>query len=235
MSHLPSRLAHSTSNARCSRLNVGRSMLNVGRLFFFLLPFLIPHSAQSAVVYSGIQNLSVPQDLGGLYLNVTLPGFTTNGGTEPGSWATAPWINPFFGGVSIGNSDLLRPNTDGAGRDLKVAIGSIVNNTLDFASGEAGSTTHVGAGADQFQLGAQGLLAFEMQETVGGPNRYGWMRIVINNTGVGTIVDWAYDTTASSIIAGWTGTVLIPEPSRMLLLLGGMQALVLRRRRSSRK
>ena len=231
MSHLPSRLAHSTSNARCSRLNVGRSMLNVGRLFFFLLPFLIPHSAQSAVVYSGIQNLSVPQDLGGLYLNVTLPGFTTNGGTEPGSWATAPWINPFFGGVSIGNSDLLRPNTDGAGRDLKVAIGSIVNNTLTFAAGEAGSTTHVGAGADQFQLGAQGLLAFEMQETVGGPNRYGWMRIVINNTGVGTIVDWAYDTTASSIIAGWTGTVLIPEPSRMLLLLGGMQALVLRRRK----
>ena len=217
-------------------LSVERSMLNVGRpiraFFFALLAFLVPHSAHSAVVYSGIQNLSVPQDLGGLYLNV----FTGSTATlQPGDWNTAPWINPIFGGVSIGNSDLLRPNTDGAGRDLKVAIGSIVNNTLDFASGEAGSTSHVGAGADQFQLGAQGLLAFEMQETVGGPNRYGWMRIVINNTGVGTIVDWAYDTTASSIIAGWTGTVLIPEPSRMLLLLGGMQALVLRRRRSSRK
>lgn len=217
-------------------LSVERSMLNVGRplraFFFALLAFLIPHSAHSAVVYSGIQNLSVPQDLGGLYLNVFTGATAT---LQPGDWNTAPWINPFFGGVSIGNSDLLRPNTDGAGRDLKVAIGSIVNNTLDFAPGEAGSTTHVGAGADQFQLGAQGLLAFEMQETVGGPNRYGWMRIVINNTGVGTIVDWAYDTTASSIIAGWTGTVLIPEPSRMLLLLGGMQALVLRRRRSSRK
>ena len=217
-------------------LSVERSMLNVGRplrgFFFAILAFLIPHSAHSAVVYSGIQNLSVPQDLGGLYLNVFTGATAT---LQPGDWNTAPWINPIFGGVSIGNSDLLRPNTDGAGRDLKVAIGSIVNNTLDFAPGEAGSTTHVGAGADQFQLGAQGLLAFEMQETVGGPNRYGWMRIVINNTGVGTIVDWAYDTTASSIIAGWTGTVLIPEPSRLLLLLGGMQALVLRRRRSSRK
>ena len=213
-------------------LSVERSMLNVGRplraFFFALLAFLIPHSAHSAVVYSGIQNLSVPQDLGGLYLNVFTGATAT---LQPGDWNTAPWINPIFGGVSIGNSDLLRPNTDGAGRDLKVAIGSIVNNTLDFAAGEAGSTTHVGAGADQFQLGAQGLLAFEMQETVGGPNRYGWMRIVINNTGVGTIVDWAYDTTASSIIAGWTGTVLIPEPSRMLLLLAGIQCLLMRRRK----
>lgn len=198
---------------------------------FVILTCLLPHSAQSAVVYSGIQNLSVSQDLGGLYLNVTLPGFTTNGGTQPASWATAPWINPFFGGVSIGNSELLLPNTDGAGRNLKVAIGSIVNNTLDFAAGEAGSTTHVGAGADQFQLGAQGLLAFVMQETVGGPNRYGWMRIIISNTGAGTIVDWAYDNSASSIIAGNTGTMLIPEPSRMLLLLGGLQGLLLRRRR----
>ena len=213
-------------------LSVERSMLNVGRplraFFFALLAFLIPHSAHSAVVYSGIQNLSVPQDLGGLYLNVFTGATAT---LQPGDWNTAPWINPFFGGVSIGNSDLLRPNTDGAGRDLKVAIGSIVNNTLTFAAGEAGSTTHVGAGADQFQLGAQGLLAFEMQETVGGPNRYGWMRIVISNTGAGTIVDWAYDNSATSIVAGFTGTVLIPEPSRMLLLLAGIQCLVMRRRK----
>ena len=81
------------------------------------------------------------------------------------------------------------------------------------------------------QLGAQGLLAFVMQETVGGPNRYGWMRIIISNTGAGTIVDWAYDNSGASIQAGYTGTILIPEPSRMLLLLGGLQGLVLRRRR----
>ena len=198
---------------------------------FVILTCLLPHSAHSAVVYSGIQNLSVSQDLGGLYLNVTLPGFSTNGGTEPASWATAPWINPFFGGVSIGNSALLLPNTDGSGRDLNVAIGTVIDSSRTFAAGEAGSTTHVGAGGDQFQIGAQGLLAFVMQETVGGPNRYGWMRIIISNTGAGTIVDWAYDNSGASIQVGYTGTILIPEPSRMLLLLGGLQGLVLRRRR----
>jgi hypothetical protein len=199
----------------------------------FLVLVCVP--AKSAVIYSGIQNLSVPQNFGGLYLNVTLPAFSTNGGAEPVSWATAPWINPFFGGVSIGNSALLRPNTDGAGRDLNVAIGTVIDSSRTYAAGEAGSTTHVGAAPDQFQLGAQGLLAFVMQETVGGANRYGWMRILIDNTGAGTIVDWAYDNSASSILAGFTGTMLIPEPSRMLLLLGGLQALVLRRRRGSRR
>ncbi|MFM2168784.1 MAG: hypothetical protein RIS79_3155 [Verrucomicrobiota bacterium] len=209
-----------------------RPQYGIQAFMFVILTFLLPPSAQSAVVYSGIQNLSVSQDFGGLYLNVTLPGFSTNGGTEPASWASAPWINPFFGGVSIGNSALLRPNTDGAGRDLKVAIGTVIDSSRTYATGEAGSTTHVGAGADQFQLGAQGLLAFVMQETIGGPNLYGWMRVIIKNTGAGTIVDWAYENSGASIQAGqFNATQLIPEPSRMFLLLGGLQSLALRRRR----
>lgn len=215
MSHFPSIEAHSPR----------RSFF----VFCFVILFFgIHHSAHSAVIYSGEQNLSVAQNLGGLYLNV----FTgSTAASEPMDWATAPWINPFFGGVSIGGSELLRMATDGSSRALNQVVGAIIDSSDTFATGESGSATHAGPAGDQFALNAQGLLGFVMQTATGGPLRYGWMRIHIANSGPGSIVDWAYDDTGAGIQAGFTGTMLVPEPSRALFLLMGLLAVVIRRRR----
>lgn len=195
-----------------------------------LIAWLFACSAHGAVIYSGEQNISVPQNLDGIYLNV-VTGATSISNTPPGDWTTAPWINPIFGGVSLGGSELLRMATDGSSRAVNQAIGAIIDSGDTFAIGESGSTTHVGPAGDQFQLNAQGLLGFVMQTTTGGPLRYGWLRIAINNTGAGNILDWAYDDSATSIQAGWTGATLVPEPSRVILLLLGLHGMLQRRRR----
>jgi hypothetical protein len=195
-----------------------------------LIALLFACSAHGAVIYSGEQNISVPQNFDGIYLNV-VTGSTSISNSPPGDWTTAPWINPIFGGVSLGGSELLRLATDGSNRAVNQAIGAIIDNGDTFAIGESGSTTHVGPAGDQFQLNAQGLLGFVMQTTTGGPLRYGWMLIAIKNTGAGNILDWAYDDSATSIQAGWTGATLVPEPSRAILLLLSFQFLLQRRLR----
>jgi hypothetical protein len=160
------------------------------------------------VIYSGLQNLSIPQSLGGLYLDVV------------------------SGTTSIGSSDLLRPNITGSSQVLNLAVSTVIDSSRTYAAAESGSTTHVGAGGTQFQLGAQGLLGFVMQKTTGGPLFYGWMRIIIDNTGSGTLMDWAYeDNAGNSIPAGFTGTTTVPEPGRAVLLLLGLMGAVVRRRR----
>jgi hypothetical protein len=101
--------------------------------------------------------------------------------------------------------------TDGSSRALNQAVGAIIDSGDTFATGESGSASHVGPAGDQFQLNAQGLLGFVMQTTTGGPLHFGCMRIVINNSGVGSIMDWAYDDSATSIHTGRTGTSLAQE------------------------
>lgn len=167
---------------------------------------LIAPSAWGDVIYSGYQNLTVPQNFEGVYLNL---GTGTSSGSYPGDTAydTAPWINPFNGGVYIGTSPLLRPvvnslsaNNDDPIRNL--SVGTLVSNASTFTPAVNGSTTHVGAGANQFAIGTPGNIGFQFEASVGGPTRYGWMNTTINNTGAGVIRDWAYDNAGGSIVVG---------------------------------
>jgi hypothetical protein len=179
---------------------------------------------QSAVVYSGVQSIAIPLDFDGVYLNV-LSGAT--GFSEPGTWDTAPWFNPFFGGVYTTNPALLRPASDGFGQMVNLAVGTMIDSTSNFAAAAGGSTTHVGGAVNQFQISVPGYLGFEFEPTTGGQTQYGWMQITINNTGAGTIHGWAYESTAGTgILAG-----SVPEPGRALLLMLGLMGVVVRRRR----
>ena len=148
--------------------------------------------------------------------------------TFPANWSTEPWLNPFFGGVDIANSPLLRPIITGTDQILNLAPGTIIGSTSNFVAGESGSSTHVGNGPGQFTLGTPGIIGFAFDMSVGGPDLYGWLRIDINNTSPGTIVDWAYQTTpGASIIATQT-----PEPCPMILAGAGFAVSIafLRRR-----
>jgi hypothetical protein len=194
-------------------------------LLLTLLTFLTfaRSPASGAVVFSGIQDVPIPLNFTGVYLNPHT-GVTTT--THPGDWNTAPWLNPFFGGTVIANDALLRSVITGADQVVNLAPGTFIDGSSNFAPGESGSSTHVGAAPDQFTLGVPGIIGFAFEPNVGGSTYYGWARVTLSNSGPGTLHSWAYDDTGAGILAG-----LVPEPGRALLLLLGSLGMILRRRR----
>jgi len=193
-----------------------------------LLVIAAASAAHAGLIYSGVQNVPVPLTLDGVYLSMS-NGATT--GSYPGDWGTAPWINPFFGGVDVANSDLLRPITTGAGQLVNLASGTVIDSTGNFVLGESGSSTHVGPAANQFQIGTPGILGFEFETTTGGPMYYGWLRMTVNNSGSGNIVDWAYDNAAGTPVQA--GISSVPEPAAMLVGVSLCAVGMLRRRRGA--
>jgi hypothetical protein len=194
--------------------------------FLLLLPILAAATpaSRATIIYSGVQDFPIPFDLQGSYLRIDT-GATA--GALPGDWATAPWINPFFGGVKIANSPLLRPVITGSSQILNLAVGTVIDGTSNFVAGESGSETHFGIGVGQFALNVPGSLGVTFRSTVGGPDRYGWLQIQISNLGPGKIISWAYENvSAAPIQVGAT-----PEPGSLALLgLAGAGFALLRRR-----
>ena len=176
-------------------------------------------AARATLMYSGVQNVAVPVTLEGSYLRIS---DGTTGGAYPANWNTEPWLNPFFGGVDIANSPLLRPVITGTDQIVNLAPGTVIDALSNFVSGESGSSTHVGPAANQFHLGTPGIIGVVFNATVGGPDLYGWVRVDINNSSPGSIIDWAYESTpGTSIMAGQVAPV--PEPVTLaagLLCLG---------------
>lgn len=201
---------------------------------FLILPtlvlgLLIP-AARATIVYSGVQNIPIPLSSGGVYLNVQSG---TTAASEPATWATEPWINPFFGGVAIGNSVSLLPVITGADQIVNLALGTPINNGSGFVSGESGSSTHTGPALNQFQIGVTGYIGYKFQwPGGGGQDYYGWMGINVNNAGAGAIVNWAVQNTPNaSIQAGVTG---VPEPGTVIFGMACAAVGLFRRKRSGR-
>ena len=208
-----------------------------------LLPALIAFAAataspaNAALIYSGVQNVAVPVSFDGVYLRMS---DGTVQGTDPGvtAWATEPWINPFFGGVYIGNSDLLRPVVLGIGANpeqiVNLASGSTIGLGSNFVAAASGSTTHVGAAANQFQIGTPGLIGFTFKTAPASADYYGWLRLNVDNSVAGSIVDWAYDNTAGTAVQA--GVLPVPEPAeaaRIALFALPAVCAIFRRRRSA--
>lgn len=198
-------------------------------LFSTFCLLLLGTTAPAAVVYSGLQNVSIPFGSGEVYVNVF-----TNASTNsyPGDYETAPWIVAFFGGSGIGTGPLIRTVVTGsvvAGGEqtANLAQGTVVNALSRFSIGDSGfngSETHTGPAINQFQLGTQGYIGYEFEPTVGGPSYFGVMRITVDNLGGATIHDWYYENTPGVAIA-------VPEPSRVFLMLIGCIGFCMRRKR----
>ena len=193
-----------------------------------LLTLATASASHAGIVWSGPMDVPVPFNFDGLYLN-PFTGATAT--TLPADWNAAPWLNPFFGGVDIGSDALLRPVITGADQVVNLGAGATISAAGTFAAGESGSTTHVGAAANQFHLGTPGYLGFAFEPSLVGATYYGWAQITISNTGAGTLHGWAYEDAAGTAIRA--GAVPVPEPGTALfgLALLGSVACAARRRR----
>ena len=206
-------------------LNMKRNLI---LLTFTFLSCFIPAS-RANLIYSGT-DIIIPLDLAGVYLNLSTGATALS---QPADWNTAPWINPFFGGVYVASSPLLLPVITGTDRILNLAAGTVIGAAGTFAPGESGSSTHVGPAADQFQIGVPGIMGFKFLMTPGGAVHYGWLGMVVNNTGAGTITEWAYESTPdTAVLAG--STTPVPEPAVVAVGLLCLAVGLARRRQGER-
>jgi PEP-CTERM motif len=179
----------------------------------------LPAAATAGVVYSGVQNLSMPLNaplvvnfnpLVDAIPDVTFLNSTAGSGVismMPGA-SNAVNLGPLFAGDPI----TLANTTDTVG-------GTLVQKNCCF------STT--GPWAGQGTAPAYVGLRF----TASGQDYLGWAQLSLNiNNPSGTVIDWAYENTpATSINAG-----AVPEPSTLALFaLGAAGVLALRTRRKT--
>ena len=199
-------------------------------LLVLLLLATLSATVRGSIVYSGVQNVAIPLTFDGIYLRLDTGATST---TLPADFSTAPWINPIFGGVGIGNSALLRPLITGADQILNLAPGTVIGAGGNFVAGASGSSTHVGAGAGQFLIGTPGYLGLTFRTSVGGPDFFGWIRLELNNAGPGKIIAWAYENVAGASIQAGVTAASVPEPGTAFSGLA-MVLLALGRRARSR-
>ncbi len=114
----------------------------------------------------------------------------------------------------------------------RFGAGVTVDGSLLWPVGNVSSTFsyYDGGGYGEF-LNATGYTGIRM--TNGPDVYYGWMQVAVanyDNTNItGTLIDWAYQSTPNTaILTGDIGSS-VPEPSRALLLLGGLMGMMLRR------
>lgn len=182
--------------------------------------------APAAVVYSGLRNIAIPATPDGVYLDLDTGGISS---TLITGWD----INIFFGGVAISGSADFQPVRSGTGNEDPVQRldgGTLIVSTLPYATGENGSSTHLGAPGN-FQDGVEGYLGFRFTKNDASGPFYGWMRVTLTaNTPGAVIRDWAWESSGSSIAAGQ-----VPEPSPCALVAGGLALGLLRRVRAGKR
>ena len=81
--------------------------------------------AGAAIVYSGQKNIGITRDFEGVFINITTLQSSTS--------MNASWdLNPFFGGLGIGNSPGFQPVRSGTGSEdpiLALALGASVGGS----------------------------------------------------------------------------------------------------------
>ncbi|MEN8772097.1 MAG: PEP-CTERM sorting domain-containing protein [Akkermansiaceae bacterium] len=117
--------------------------------------------------------------------------------------------------VGTGNTDVLR--------NLGVGVQVAPNST--YSSGFGGSTNNL----TEFNAGEKGYVGFFLVLDDGNDTvANGWMEVTFQNNDVpGVIHSWAYDDTGAPLAVG-----AIPEPTQGVMLLLGLTAAAMRRRRS---
>ena len=180
-------------------------------------------NADAGIVYSGLQNISVPTTnaLGGMYIDLTLPGNTfipTGSGT-----GAAEGINTLLPGWDLnfyksgsGNLRWYYPKVGPTPQTLAVNTGT--QTTALTAGALIDGTSALGSyQAMQGQFtGTTAYMGVEFHDS-GNNLRYAWVQVAGGPT-LGfpaTIIDWAYEDSGAGILAG--DFTPVPEPSTLAL------------------
>lgn len=159
---------------------------------FMLIMTLVP--APAAVIFSGLQNIAIPTDFTGIYLDLDAGTTSTS---ESAGWD----INPFFGGVGVANNTVFQPARTGTTNTapiLGLAVGATVDVAQLFSTGYGGSQTHLGP---QFAAGQEGYFGFRFTTNAPAGPYYGWMRVVFTGNLAGALIkDWAYENGGGTIV-----------------------------------
>lgn len=180
----------------------------------------------AAVVYSGIQNISISQfgsqqiNLDGdAYNDVLLKNYVFGGGNYQGAYVN------FFPGKLVGTNNPF-PAIDYASA---LGAGELIDSTSTFGGPFQGSLAYGGVNPNaEFNTAAGAFLGLEFP--IGGVSHFGWVRVTINNAAGSFVVnDWAYESTpGEGLLAGE-----VPEPTSLGLLAAGALGLAAMRRRNA--
>lgn len=190
--------------------------------------------ASSAIIHRDLGLLVIPNTIEGISINILTGDWSTDL-LSLEEFNSAPWINFYFGGSSIANSEMLRPWASSATYDpntdyfINIGVGATINASGLYVSGETASEFHMGGGSDQFVSGMTGYLAFAYD--TGAGDAFGWLSFMPNDSGPGMSFVLAYsDTPGESLLVG-----AIPEPATFAALAGlaGLGFAATRRRRLS--
>ena len=196
---------------------------------------------EAAVVYSGLENISVPttNGAGGIYIDLTKPGSffiptKSGGGATEGLSTLLPGWDVNFYQSGAGNLKWYYPKVNGV--QLTHAV---FNGAYHVAPLGAGVMVDGSSSLGTYQTMVPeftGTTAYMGVDFLNAQNNklYGWIRITGGATAgfPATIVDWAYDDSGAGIL---TGAGIVPEPSSLALgcLAAGAAGLMAWRRRKA--
>ena len=187
-------------------------------------------SASASVVSFIDEDIAIPTDFAGVSLDLET-GDTSSSleGLSGGD------LNFVFGGQAFSNDadqnatvpswQPVRVNTGNSDALENLGVGVEVGPTSTVSSDLGGSTDNF----VNFTPGERGYVGFSLILDDGNDTvAYGWVEVTFqNNDTPGMIHSWAFDNTGEPL-----AVAAIPEPTQSVLIIMGLAATVLRRRRS---
>jgi hypothetical protein len=170
-----------------------------------------PVAAHADIVYSGLLNTSIPNNFDGIYLNFVTGATGSTGASVPG----ANW-NAYNNGVGLSFYWMGASGAGGVSLTGTTYATLAANDLISAGSTYIAFTTT--ASMPLWRSGADAYLGVRFINSATSAINYGWVHLTTAGaTGFpATIVDYAYENTGASILAGQVAPV--PEPSTYALL-----------------
>jgi hypothetical protein len=193
-------------------------------------------NANATIVQSPIpQNLPIPVDNVGIYINVLTGVFDPNPALVLG-WDINPWSAGSLLIWSDGAGGIMTAPGGSTTLTGNLPLGTLVDGTGIF--GQSNLTQFTSGAIGEFQFNATNYIGFKFFNEVDSSTHFGWASIILGPTATDPSRNifqiWYEDQANTGILVGDTGPA--PEPSTAALLALGVAGLLAmrRRRRASR-